>query len=757
LDSSGNAVIAGGLTLGSTLSNGTYTYTLPGATGTLALVGGAGVGTVTSVGLSSATSGVTIGSTPITTSGTITLAIATASGSQQGLLSSTDWTTFNNKQSALTNPVTGTGTTNYLPKFTGASTIGNSQIFDNGSNVGINTATPNTNSRLTISDGTSISAYWRATNTNAATRDWCIITNNANFGDFAIRQGNSQGADATAGTDRLLLSASGNLGLGTNAPVNLLHLYGTDGNSYIRWTSDVATTGARIGYNGTEFRIDQQQNADITFRTNGSEKMRLTASGNLGLGVTPSAWSLVVPAFQVNSASFSSYDNSANIGSNFFYNGSSDRYINNGFASLYQQYQSKHMWLTAPSGTAGNAITFTQAMTLDASGQLSLGITAATGNANRILHINGADSAELHLTRSNSGSSSTFGGYVNFDGSNNFNIQNRTGGSVNLITGTTTALAIASTGAATFSSSVSGSLIRANDGVFQLYRASAFRGGLYTFDAAIGSGTDYSSTLTSETDINFLTGGSITKKVTFLANGNVGIGSASPVGFASDDLVLQISNPTGGGSAMRSMMRFTNVNSGTAWGNGTFLGLDSTLDFYIGQLENAPIIFQTNATERMRITSGGNVGIGSTTSAWSLGTTLQIGGNNAAINFSGTAAILGIVNAYYNGSSYIHQNTGTVASFEYGLAVANSFNWRMSPSANAGSTASLGVVMSLSNAGNLEINTGSIKTGEPDTGYGRAAFKIGTRQSGTATDSGGYIPISIDGTVYFINLYTSTP
>ncbi len=65
--------------------------------------------------------------------------------------------------------------------------------------------------------------------------------------------------------------------------------------------------------------------------------------------------------------------------------------------------------------------------------------------------------------------------------------------------------------------------------------------------------------------------------------------------------------------------------------------------------------------------------------------------------------------------------------------------------------------MRITSSGNVEINTGSIKTGEPDTGYGRAAFKIGTRQSGTATDSGGYIPISIDGTVYFINLYTSTP
>ena len=73
--------------------------TLVGATLNIPQYADQFVGTVTSVGLSSATSGVTIGSSPITTSGTITLAIATASGSQNGLLSSTDWTTFNSKGS----------------------------------------------------------------------------------------------------------------------------------------------------------------------------------------------------------------------------------------------------------------------------------------------------------------------------------------------------------------------------------------------------------------------------------------------------------------------------------------------------------------------------------------------------------------------------------------------------------------------------------------------------------------------------------
>ena len=79
-----------------------HSYTFPNATGTIALTSQLTGGTVTSIGLSSATSGVTIGSSPVTTSGTITIAIATATTSQNGLLSSTDWTTFNNKQSTLT-------------------------------------------------------------------------------------------------------------------------------------------------------------------------------------------------------------------------------------------------------------------------------------------------------------------------------------------------------------------------------------------------------------------------------------------------------------------------------------------------------------------------------------------------------------------------------------------------------------------------------------------------------------------------------
>jgi len=182
-------------------SGAAYSYTLPATSGTLALTSQLTSGTVTSVGLSSATSGVTIGSTPITTSGTITLAIATASGSQNGLLSSTDWTTFNNKQNALTNPVTGTGTTNYLPKFTGTSTIGNSIMQESGT-------------AINVYGNTSVRGDWNTTfpiyqmiDTRVGGVEWNIENGREGVGNLSFYRGGT----------KMILTTSGNLGIGTSS------------------------------------------------------------------------------------------------------------------------------------------------------------------------------------------------------------------------------------------------------------------------------------------------------------------------------------------------------------------------------------------------------------------------------------------------------------------------------------------------------------------------------------------------------------
>jgi trimeric autotransporter adhesin len=113
------------------------------------------VGTVTSVGLSSATSGVTIGSTPITTSGTITIAIATATALQNGLLSSTDWTTFNNKQGTITLTTTGTsGAATFSSNTLNIPTYADAYVGTVTSVAAITLGTTGTDLSSTVANGT---------------------------------------------------------------------------------------------------------------------------------------------------------------------------------------------------------------------------------------------------------------------------------------------------------------------------------------------------------------------------------------------------------------------------------------------------------------------------------------------------------------------------------------------------------------------------------------------------------------------------
>jgi hypothetical protein len=222
-----------------------------------------GTGSVTSVGLSSSTSGVTIGSTPITTSGTITLSIATASGSQQGLLSSTDWTTFNNKQGTITLTTTGTSGAatfsantlnipNYAPDLSGYVTIATTQTitgaktFNNSELNTIFVSNPDTTGATTGSgigfkayNGSSVTQYGGIFLTS---NTWSFGTYSAQqlsigadgTGGLALRSANSApisfftgGASAGVSPLKMTLNASGNLSIGNTNDTFRLDVSGT--------------------------------------------------------------------------------------------------------------------------------------------------------------------------------------------------------------------------------------------------------------------------------------------------------------------------------------------------------------------------------------------------------------------------------------------------------------------------------------------------------------------------------------------------
>ena len=104
------------------------------------------------------------------------------------------------------------------------------------------------------------------------------------------------------------------------------------------------------------------------------------ASGNLGLGVTPSAYSsetkaIDIGAYGVGISNTAGYQ--ASFANNAYYN-AGWKYKATGYApAMYAQNSGSHSWSYAASGTENTAVTFIQAMTLDASGNLLVGATSA--------------------------------------------------------------------------------------------------------------------------------------------------------------------------------------------------------------------------------------------------------------------------------------------------------------------------------------------------------------------------------------------
>jgi hypothetical protein len=102
--------------------------------------------------------------------------------------------------------------------------------------------------------------------------------------------------------------------------------------------------------------------------------------GNVGVGVTPSAWGGAFKALQISRAGLRGSTATSGLSFNAYFDGTDFKYIAAGLNALdYFQNSGKHVWQIA--GVAANAndpITFTEAMTLDASGNLLVGKTASS-------------------------------------------------------------------------------------------------------------------------------------------------------------------------------------------------------------------------------------------------------------------------------------------------------------------------------------------------------------------------------------------
>jgi hypothetical protein len=176
------------------------------------------------------------------------------------------------------------------------------------------------------------------------------------------------------GTTQLALTATG-LGVGTGSPSNPLHVIGAAAAQFQRTSS--GTVSLLITPTGTNTQWSVGAHSDGYFRIANegvAERLRIDSSGNLGLGVTPSAWT--IPAFQSSLGVFAG-NTEFNTSANGYYDGAW-KYRGTGAASRYSHAGGVHTWFTAPSGTAGNAISFTERLRITEFGLLTFGGTTSS-------------------------------------------------------------------------------------------------------------------------------------------------------------------------------------------------------------------------------------------------------------------------------------------------------------------------------------------------------------------------------------------
>jgi hypothetical protein len=282
------------------------------------------------------------------------------------------------------------------------------------------TSSPAYGSKLRVQGGIETFATQFNTASGVSTQ-FEFVNRSASAGfDFYVNSG---------GTLATRITSAGNVGIGTSSTTYRLEVtQDQNAATYARVrnndTGSSAYAGVIVNASGNTWAMRMGSSAansnalQFVQDAAGSPTVRATidTSGNLGLGVTPSAWNASYKALDIgNSLGILGDGGAADLYFNSFVNSSGQFiYKTTAAASAYSLASGAHRWYTAPSGTAGAAMTFTQAMTLTASGQLLLGnTTAVVGSANGSLDIQNTNDAQLSVTRYNSTAANAANIYIN--------------------------------------------------------------------------------------------------------------------------------------------------------------------------------------------------------------------------------------------------------------------------------------------------------------------------------------------------------
>jgi hypothetical protein len=628
----GSVTTSGSLTLGGTLgniSNSQLTNSAITINGTSTALGGSiSVGTVTSVAaLTLGTSGTDLASSVAngTTTPVITLNVPTASAANRGALSPSDWSTFNAKQAAL---VSGTN----IKTVGGASLLGSGDVGTIGLAYGGTGATTESGARTALGLGTA------------------AVLNAGVAGGVATLDGSgtvptSQLPGAVLGG----LNYQGTWNASTNVPT-LASSTGSKGYYYVVSTAGSTNlngiTDWKIGdwavYDGTAWQ--KVDNTDAVSSVNGYTGAVVLTTSDVAQG-TNLYFTQAAARDSVSAGTGISYNSTTGV----ITNSAPDQTValtGAGTTTITGTYP--NFTITSNDSTVGTVtsvaasggttgLTFTGSP-ITTAGTLTLGGTLAVANGGT-----GATTLTSGYVLKGNGTSAVSASVLYDDGTN-------------IGIGTTSPSAlfhISKNGGGDIGALVSQT--NGGNGTTARYRATHGSGAAFNLQAGNGH---VDLNVTSNHHLTFGTNNA--ERIRITATGDIGIGTSSVTPYFGT--TAKIYNAGNGGTLQVAGSSVT----GTFWASEV-LGLTS-----VEATTNHPLMFGTNSTERMRITSAGDVGIGTATPV----SRLNVSGTTGFTwpDGGGTSSGLVTIGTQGTGGSLFINTASLNTGFASGLAIDGTYS-----------------------------------------------------------------------------------